>query len=335
VSDARYWMVAGESQALGRNAVLARRICDQAIVLYRDAAGAVVAAPDRCLHRCGKLSSGRVRSGRLTCPYHGWTYGEGGALAAIPSEGGATNRRLRLPTFETCEQDGYVYVRLERGANALPFRMPHYGERGFRSVRLTNRFQNTVTNCAENYVDVPHTAYVHPGIFRKPKGERLRATVISEAGEVRVAYEGERRNLGWFAFLLNPRRLPVKHVDRFIAPNVTHVRYEIGDLIFLITSQIVPESERQSLVYTELAYRMGALTPFAGPLVKRQGQKVIDQDMRVLADQDEVLADRPAPFIDSRADIVHTYIHALRDAVARGEDPCTQAAQRAEIEFWV
>lgn len=334
MSDARHWMIAAESRELKPDAILSRRICDQALVLYRDAAGAPVIASDRCLHRCGKLSSGRVKAGRLTCAYHGWTYGEGGKVVAVPSEGGGA-RNLRLALYETREQEGYIYVRLERGLNAPPYAMPHYGEHGFARVRLVNVFENTLANCAENYVDVPHTAYVHPGIFRKPKSEKLSAGVTAQNGEVRVDYHGETRNLGWFSRLLNPKGGAVKHIDKFIAPNVTHVRYEIGANIFLITSQIVPETARRCRVYTELAYRLGLLTPFAAPFVRAQGQRVIDQDMRVLADQNEVLTDRPAPFIDSPADIVHAFIHELRSAVEKGEDPCALPPRRAEIEFWV
>ena len=35
---------------------------------------------------------------------------------------------------------------------------------------------------------------------------------------------GKRRNLGTFAWLLNPRGLDISHRDCFLAPNVTHVR---------------------------------------------------------------------------------------------------------------
>jgi phenylpropionate dioxygenase-like ring-hydroxylating dioxygenase large terminal subunit len=326
-------MIAAESRELNARAVLARRICDRALVLYRDETGQAIAAPDRCLHRCGKLSAGRVRDGKLTCPYHGWTYGAGGKVVHIPSEN--SSGPFKLPVHETRERDGYVYVRLENGEEHEPFAMPHALDKSFGRVRLVNVFENTVTNCAENFVDVPHTVSVHPGIFRQARAERISATVGLEKGEVRVDYFGERSNLGWFAGVLNPRGLPVRHIDRFIAPNITHVRYEIGKSVFLITSQSVPETPVRTRVYTELAWRLGALTPIAAPIVRVQGQRVIDQDKRVLADQMEVLADRPAPFIDTPADIIHAHIHALRAAVETGADPAVLPPQRATIEFWI
>ncbi|MBL8551696.1 MAG: Rieske 2Fe-2S domain-containing protein [Hyphomonadaceae bacterium] len=333
MSDAHYWMVAAESRALHAGAVIGRRICNVALVLYRDPDGTPIAAPDRCLHRCGKLSAGTARRGVLKCPYHGWAYGAGGRVVAIPSEDAAGP--FRLPVYETCERDGYVYVRLDRGVESAPFAMPHYRARGFGRVRLVNVFENTVTNCAENFVDVPHTVSVHPGIFRQARAEKINATVAVERGEVRVEYFGERTNLGWFAFALNPRGLPVRHIDRFIAPNITHVRYEIGRSVFLITSQSVPETATRTRVHTELAWRLGALTPFAAPFVRIQGQRVIDQDKRVLADQMDVIADRPGPFIDTSADLIHAHIHALRAAVEAGEDPAALPSQRSNIEFYV
>jgi phenylpropionate dioxygenase-like ring-hydroxylating dioxygenase large terminal subunit len=192
----------------------------------------------------------------------------------------------------------------------------------------------------ENFVDVPHTAYVHPGVFRTPRAEPITAAITREKGEVRVEYFGERSNLGWFARVLNPRSRAVRHIDRFIAPNITHVRYEIGRSILLITSQAVPETATRTRVHTELAWRLGPLTPFAGPFVRVQGQRVIDQDKRVLRDQMDVLADRPTPanewpFIDTQADLIHAHIHALRAAIERGDDPAALPPERANIEFWV
>ena len=39
------------------------------------------------------------------------------------------------------------------------------------------QFPNNVTNCVEDFVDIPHTAFVHPRIFRVRKDEKLTANV--------------------------------------------------------------------------------------------------------------------------------------------------------------
>ena len=83
--------------------------------------------------------------------------------------------------------------------------MPHHGEPGWTSLRLQNRFANSVSNCVENFIDIPHTAFVHQRIFRSTRGERLRATVTRADGAVHVAYRNERGNLGTYRWFLNPR----------------------------------------------------------------------------------------------------------------------------------
>ena len=62
------------SSQLGTNKTLAVNVYDQAIVLFRDKDGKVVALEDRCPHRRVPLSLGKVIQGELRCAYHGWTF---------------------------------------------------------------------------------------------------------------------------------------------------------------------------------------------------------------------------------------------------------------------
>ena len=78
---------------------VAAQLLEQALVLWRDAQGAVHAWADKCPHRGAKLSLGRVVHGALgnanssgnaaqsvlECAYHGWQFGAGigGASAAV------------------------------------------------------------------------------------------------------------------------------------------------------------------------------------------------------------------------------------------------------------
>jgi phenylpropionate dioxygenase-like ring-hydroxylating dioxygenase large terminal subunit len=137
----------------------------------------------------------------------------------------ATPPDLCNPPYPIMERDGYVYVRLNRRAAAdiQPFAMPHYGDAGWKHLRLQNRFANNVGNCVENFIDIPHTAFVHSGIFRSHSGESIAATIVREGGAVHVRYRNERGNLGTFHGFLNPRREPVGHTDSFYTPNVTSV----------------------------------------------------------------------------------------------------------------
>lgn len=337
----QFWYVAAESASLDRQP-LRRAVLDEELVLWRSAEGRPVALPDRCLHRHARLSTGRVSGGALQCRYHGWCYDAEGAVCRIPAEGGAPTgaRELRAEPFEVREQDGYIYVRLAPPSGATgdvpPFDMPHWNAPGWGHVRLVNRFAAGVADCIENYIDIPHTAFVHHRIFRVSCGERLRATVLRADGRVRVNYHGERGNLGLWSRFLNPSKAPVEHEDNFFLPNVTSVRYGLANgYRFIITSQSVPESERSTLVYTDLTYRFGWITRLARPFVRHAGQSVIDQDIDILAEQGEIVARHGRRFAFSVPDRIHRCVDDIREAIARGEDARALPAQSFEIEFFV
>lgn len=338
----QFWYVVCESSELKQDHPHAARILDEWVVCFRGADGRPTAFRDRCLHRCGRLSRGRVRDGQLTCSYHGWRYAANGRVVSIPSEGGAeaaARKKLEADRFETCERDGYVYVRLEDGdPGDDPFPMPHYGERGWQNIRLVHDFANDVTNCVENFIDIPHTAFVHHGIFRKEAGQRLEAQIRRTGGEVHVTYENENTNLGSFSWFLNPKQEPVHHTDSFFMPNITHVAYRVGSgarVKYLITSQSVPMTDDSTRVYTDITYRFGRLSLLARPIARRQARAVIRQDVEELDAQMEVIRRYGRRFIDSPADLIHRMVCQIRRALEKGEDPCALPEEHHSISFWV
>ncbi|KFB73434.1 MAG: Toluene-4-sulfonate monooxygenase system iron-sulfur subunit TsaM1 [Candidatus Accumulibacter phosphatis] len=332
-----YWYIVAESRELTPVRALARRVLDEWLVCFRGMDGAPTVLRDRCLHRHAPLSAGVLHNGLLSCPYHGWRYDGAGRVVDIPSLAGSDRPAHCSPPYPVIEQDGFVYVRVKRDAAAgiVPFPMPHYGEAGWLTLRLQNRFANSVANCVENFIDVPHTAFVHQGIFRSTRGQRLAATVRRSNAAVHVDYRNESDNLGSYRWFLNPRGHAIRHTDSFHAPNVTSVVYEIGARVFIITSQAVPVDDRETLVYTDLTYRFGAWNRLVAPFLRRHGQRIIDQDIEILARQGENIGRYGAQFRDTPADLIHRLVDSLRDAIARGEDPRALPAVEHEIEFCI
>lgn len=334
-----FWYVVAESAQLRPDAVLARSVLGERLACFRGENGAAAVLPDRCLHRNAPLSLGQVRDGMLTCTYHGWCYAGDGRVMHIPSQPPATDYGHCLTPFESQEVDGYVYVRLSRATStSAPWRFAHHAERGWRHVRLCNRFANTVTNCVENFIDIPHTAFVHTGIFRTTQGQRIAASVKRKDGAVQVIYRNETANLGTWRWFLNPRGEPIRHTDSFFVPNTTCVTYEIGKYTFIITSQSVPvgaDDGGDTLVYTDLTYNFGVFNDVARPFVRNYGQRVIDQDVAILAAQMDNIRRYGADFRDTPADVIHRCVESLRAAVASGEDPHALPPLSREIEFYV
>ncbi len=338
-----FWYVVAQSAELGPKTVLRRKVLGEWMAVFRGDGGHPAALRDRCMHRNAPLSKGMVNDGLLQCPYHGWVYDGAGTVVAVPAEGEkfkASKRRCAV-SYPVIERDGFVYARLDKDApeDIQPYSMPHWGERGWKHVRLVNRFRNNVTNCAENFIDVPHTVYVHDKIFRVQRSQKVDATIRRTNGSVQVEYHGETSNLGWFSWFLNPKGSPIEHRDNFYMPNVTEVEYTFSENRRLyIISQTVPEEDHECVVYTSLTYDFGPfsqwpLSEIAGRILGWQGQKVIDQDIDALHDQMDVIGKYGEAFNNTAADAIHVLVESIRDELLAGRDPRALPEKSRQHQF--
>jgi phenylpropionate dioxygenase-like ring-hydroxylating dioxygenase large terminal subunit len=316
------------------------------LVLWRRADGAAVAALDRCLHRNALLSEGKLFGDCLACPYHGWVYRPDGALDHVPSLApGESPPALRLRTHPTREAAGLVWVwvgPLDPAARPerQPFPMPHWDEPGWGAYYMTTRFQNGVTHLVENFMDVPHTVFVHEGWFRRAARKRVPITVERTPTSVLVTYDDAGDRIGWSDRILNPGRLPLVHTDKFYLPNTTRVDYLWGEggavaRAFVITSTCTPITPFETEVFTLISYKLGWLNPLTLGWLPAYTRKVITQDVEIMRNQGASLQHHGDPeFHGTAADLLHEDIEALR---AWAEDPSRPAppprVRRADI--WV
>ncbi|MBX3606549.1 MAG: aromatic ring-hydroxylating dioxygenase subunit alpha [Piscinibacter sp.] len=145
-------------------APLAVRLLGEDWVLWRDAAGAPRAAPDRCPHRGTRLSLGRVCDGQLECPYHGWRFDAAGRCVAIPALPGfqppASHALAVQPLHEA---HGLLWLQPDGGAPRLP---PFAGGMLDHLRQLTVGPYDVATSApriVENFLDLAHFGFVHEG----------------------------------------------------------------------------------------------------------------------------------------------------------------------------
>ena len=96
---------------------------DVPILLTRDRDGVAHAFYNVCTHRGSRLVPGceAVKAGRVSCPYHAWTYALDGKLIGIPRAETfptADKAALGLPALSCREQGGFVWVGLGRESAA-------------------------------------------------------------------------------------------------------------------------------------------------------------------------------------------------------------------------
>jgi hypothetical protein len=206
---------------------------------------------------------------------------------------------------------------------AQPRRFQHLGEEGWTSFCMRTVFESTVDACLENFLDCPHATFVHRYWFRAPTAKQVRCTVRTLADGAEAEFFDEPREKSAVWWLLAPRSGPMRHVDRFVAPNTSEVEYEFPNgLHYVITSSCTPLPGRQTLVHTVVSFRWrgrGALVRlFFEPL----SRMIIRQDVRMLGLR------RPAPpggpgaaLASTPADVLGPQIQAWRRALIAGTAP--------------
>lgn len=284
------WYVACFSHEL-RDKPLARTILGIPLAVYRKSDAAPAAVLDRCSHRNAPLSEGQVKGDCLECPYHGWQFDSSGECTLVPglmSE--ETARGRRVTAFPALERDGFVWIwtDAEKAPDSEPFVFPLKDAAGYTTVRRMVEAEGTMHAVIENALDVPHTAFLHKGLFRGvSEPNEIEVVVRREADRVEAQYIGEPRPEGVIGRFLSPSGGLVVHFDRFILPSILQVEYSIGDENHvLVTGACTPVNDFQTRMYAEVKVRSrvpGWIVKLATPL----GLKVFQQDAVMLALQTE------------------------------------------------
>ena len=318
-----HWYIAARSTDL-RARPIARTIFGENLALFRDAAGRPAALLDRCAHRNMALSLGAVRDGCIECPYHGWRYNASGECRHIPSLGpDAKLPRVSVRSLPAREQDGYVWLWMgAREPRGEPFPFPHCADAGWTTFTMQTRFPAAVEPCLENFLDCPHTVFVHKGWFRSADTRALTALVRRSADEVAVEFRGEPISDSVVSRLLFPKGRELKHTDRFLMPNLSRVDYDFGpDRHFIITSQCTPISATETEVHTVISFTFGRLGPLVRLFFEPLSRRIIRQDVDILRKQSRQFEKFGEPkFAHVETDLLGLHIASLRRGEVRTEE---------------
>ena len=287
----RWWYPACTSRELGRTP-LPVTLMDLPFVLFRDDAGTAHALVDRCPHRNVPLSLGRVQpDGTLQCAYHGWRFDGTGRCTAIPARGvppaaGSSARDAEARPVR--EQDGIVWLwgsADDDGSPArAPFALPDLGAgSNVGEVVFRQDMDCTVHASIENALDVPHTAFLHGGLFRRPgRGPVVEAVRTDLVDGVEVRYIGEPAGFGPIRF----QGHTFDHWDRFFLPSIAQVEYRVGDAVHIVNSILhLPLSATRTRAWFVLRFRSPLPAAVVGPIVRARGRAILRQDVDMLGEQ--------------------------------------------------
>jgi nitrite reductase/ring-hydroxylating ferredoxin subunit len=287
---ARWWYVACRSADLGRRPI-ARTVLGTPLVLFRAAGGRPAALLDRCPHRNVPLSLGRVHdSGRLECAYHGWQLDGTGRCRLVPGLGGeAEAAGRRALSYATVERDGFVWIFAtpDTEPTGEPLALPLKHAAGYATIERVLDVEATVHATVENALDVPHTAFLHRGLFRgSGTPNEIRAVVRRWGDRVEAEYLGEPRPEGLIGRLLSPGGGTVEHWDRFLLPSVAQVEYRLGpENHLVVTSICTPVADFLTRQYAVVSFRLRVPAMFVRWLLAPLAMRILRQDAALLRRQ--------------------------------------------------
>jgi len=302
------------------------------LVLFRDGSGVAAALVDRCPHRGVPLSAGCVRRDHVQCAYHGWEYDSQGRCQRVPSlVGQPDSRGRRVPAHPVVEQQGFVWVYGVAGdrPESAPWRFKYMDDPAYLAVVYEVRAPASVHAVAENALDVPHTAFLHAGLFRKDANRnRIKCEVTRHGDRVECQYIGEPRPEGLVGRVLSPSGGMVTHFDRFYLPSIIEVEYSIGaENHIVINGACTPVGPDDTRMYSVTALRTRLPGWLVRPFVQPVALRIFRQDQVILGLQTQSTRTFGEPsYVSTDVDLVGPHILKLMGRAARGE----LADERAE-----
>jgi phenylpropionate dioxygenase-like ring-hydroxylating dioxygenase large terminal subunit len=265
------------------------------LVLFRDGQGRAHALLDRCPHRNVPLSGGRVHQGQLECPYHGWRFDGEGHCRAVPGlcDEAPEQPARRAGPYALRELQGLIWVwgTPDEPPTRDPHHLPFLGAPGYLCVIESFEVEATVHALAENTLDVPHTAFLHGGLFRKPgKVSEIEVEIYRGDEFVEARFIGEDRPEGLIGRLLAPGGGEVEHTDRFWLPSICEVDYRLSERSHInVRSLITPLSAERSRLTAVLCLKLPIPGWVLRPLVQPIARKIFAQDIEILSAQSEAI----------------------------------------------
>ena len=230
------WYVAAWADELTTEALIARTILDEPLVLFRDHEGRPAALPDRCPHRFAPLSVGTLAGGVVACRYHGLAFDGSGACVRNPH--GPALRSMAIPAKATVERHRAIWIWMGSVDQADPSTIPplDYLDAAPRTAFSAGQLLSGPGGYQvfiDNLLDLSHTDYLHP--------ETLGGGAVTRAKQ-RVEEAPQHLEVTWHAANAPPSPLLRSLLDDIPERTdfVQKVRWYAPSVMRLIAATIEP-----------------------------------------------------------------------------------------------
>jgi vanillate O-demethylase monooxygenase subunit len=143
---------------------LARRICNEPVVLFRDGQNRAAALADRCCHRAAPLHLGKIVEAGIECGYHGLTFDGTGQCVRIPGQSRIPDD-ARVRSYPVVEKNQLVWLWMGDPALADPATIvdfPYHDD----AAKWPNKhdcypIKGNYMLMVDNLMDLTHLGYLH------------------------------------------------------------------------------------------------------------------------------------------------------------------------------
>jgi carnitine monooxygenase subunit len=178
---ARHWIHVGAAAEVPEHGdYVTVELGRYSLIIVRDQDAEIRAFHNVCRHRGARLLDGPSGhcAGRITCPYHAWTYALDGRLVGVPQRGdfpGLDAAQHGLRPLEHEVYMGFIFVRFAPGLPSVREMAAPYEHElaAYRFEELVplgrvahRRRAVNWKNVADNYSDGLHINVAHPGLTR-------------------------------------------------------------------------------------------------------------------------------------------------------------------------
>lgn len=282
------WYVLLESDEVKSQPVGVTRMGEK-MVFWRDRAGKVHCAVDKCPHRGVQLSLGEVVDDHLQCPFHGFEYDSSGKCVLVPANGrnGVVPATLRLRAYPTYEAHGYIWVWWGENPPA-DLEAPTFFDNlddSFFYASAHDPWKAHYSRVVENQLDVVHLPFVHRNSIGRGNRTLVDGPVVEWRGDKMLyTYVFNRVDDGTpprKPSELKPKDARSVHLE-FIMPNLwqNYISPEVR-----IVAAFVPVDEENTLLYLRFYQRfltMPVLGQWVAKLAMPMNLRIAHEDRRVV-----------------------------------------------------
>jgi vanillate O-demethylase monooxygenase subunit len=307
------WYVAAMPHELeGRP--LGRKVCNEAMVLYRGPEGRVAALEDFCPHRGAPLSLGRVCEGRLVCGYHGLEMGCDGRTVAMPKQRVRGFPAIRAYPVE--ERHGFIWVWPGDAAQADPALIPDLPWSGNPEWAYGGGLYHIACDyrlMIDNLMDLTHETYVHADSIGQKEIDE--ATPTTRVGDGEVVTSRFMENISappFWRMAMRAHGLPEDQpvdrwqICRFTPPS--HVMIEVGVALAgrggyeadpsvkvssIVVDFLTPETETSMHYFWGMARRFRPDDAALTDAIRNGQAKIFAEDLEMLERQQKNLQHWP------------------------------------------